>query len=73
MLRCGQKCARDNAALAVEPGCGPDSTFCKLVQCPDVRRTPRDSKGVSGSYNHPKGVAVANEPLGVSTERLVSG
>src|SRR5215472_4570286 len=34
MLRCGQKCARDNAALAVEPGCASDSKPASPPQLP---------------------------------------
>src|SRR5260370_35383387 len=53
MLKFGQERSREKTALAAEPCCAPD--------CSSAREL---SDGVSGSYNHPEGVAGAPQNLG---------
>ena len=58
MLLIGQIRSRETAALAVEPSCGSDSMFrgATLHRSKSGENSiglQRDSRGVSGSYNHP--------------------
>jgi hypothetical protein len=52
MLPIGQECARDNAALTVEPSCAQILTSPHPARHRDLWRTLGDSEGVSGSHNH---------------------
>src|SRR6516165_4201385 len=58
MLLIGQIRSRETAALAVEPSCGSDSmlrgaTLHRSKSGENSIGLQRDSRGVSGSYNHP--------------------
>src|SRR5882672_6407240 len=76
MLLIGQERSKENAALAVEPGCASDcsgttpwsSSSLQQFQAhtTSAKRWPvllRNSERVSDLHNHPEGVAAAFQPL----------